>query len=45
VVTTRAGAEAAQTLEVEFRDGRLPLGPRPARKPKGGADGGQASLF
>jgi exodeoxyribonuclease VII large subunit len=45
VVTTRAGAEAAQALEVEFRDGRLPLGPRPARKPKGGADGGQGSLF
>ncbi len=45
VVTTRASAEAAQALEIEFRDGRLPLGARPARKTKGPANGGQGSLF
>lgn len=46
VVTTRAGAEAATLLEVEFADGRLPLGPRPTRKPSGGTGPeGQGSLF
>ncbi|MCU0815899.1 MAG: exodeoxyribonuclease VII large subunit [Cypionkella sp.] len=46
VVTTRAGAEAATVLEVEFADGRLPLGPRPTRKSTGGAGPeGQGSLF
>jgi exodeoxyribonuclease VII large subunit len=45
VVTTRAGAEAAMALELQFHDGRLTLGPRPPRKAKGGADGGQGSLF
>jgi exodeoxyribonuclease VII large subunit len=45
VVTTRGAAEAAQALEIEFRDGRLPLGARPARKTRGPANGGQGSLF
>lgn len=44
VVTTRAAAERAGALEIEFHDGRLPLAPRPARR-KGGADSGQGSLF
>jgi exodeoxyribonuclease VII large subunit len=43
VVTTRAGAERAQALEIEFQDGRLSLAPKAARKPK--SDGGQGSLF
>jgi exodeoxyribonuclease VII large subunit len=46
VVTTRAAAEDAQALEIEFRDGRLALGARPLRKPGGGkAPPGQGSLF
>lgn len=45
VVTTRAGAEKALSLEVEFRDGRLSLGPRPAKRGKSGGEGGQGSLF
>lgn len=44
VVTSRAGAERAGALEIEFHDGRLALGPRPPRR-KGGADSGQGSLF
>ena len=32
VVTTRAGAEQAAALEIEFADGRLKLGGKPARK-------------
>ena len=45
VVTTRAGAEKALSLEVEFRDGRLSLGARPAKRGKSGGEGGQGSLF
>ncbi|MDR5652503.1 exodeoxyribonuclease VII large subunit [Ruixingdingia sedimenti] len=48
VVTSRAAAEAAGALEIEFHDGRLPLGPpaRPAaRKPKGGPPPAQGDLF
>ncbi|MFT4150397.1 MAG: exodeoxyribonuclease VII large subunit [Paracoccaceae bacterium] len=47
VVTSRAEAERAQALEIEFRDGRLAVGqgPRPARKPKGGEGPDQGSLF
>jgi exodeoxyribonuclease VII large subunit len=44
VVTTRAGAEAATQVEVEFADGRLTLPPR-GKPRKGGADGGQGTLF
>jgi exodeoxyribonuclease VII large subunit len=43
VVTTRAGAEAAAALELEFADGRLTLSPRP-RKGKAPPPG-QGSLF
>ncbi len=46
VVTSRAGAEKAASLEVEFADGRLALGARAARKTKGDeGGGGQGSLF
>ena len=44
VITTRAGAEAASQLEVEFADGRLSLPPR-GKARRGGGDGGQGSLF
>ncbi len=43
VVTTKAAAEKAAALEVQFQDGRLVLGARPARK--GRAPDGQGSLF
>jgi exodeoxyribonuclease VII large subunit len=43
VVTSRAGAEAASALELEFADGRLALSPRP-RKGKAPPPG-QGSLF
>ncbi|MEY4983492.1 MAG: hypothetical protein RIR62_1758 [Pseudomonadota bacterium] len=44
VVTTREAAERAATLEVEFADGRLPLGSR--LKPRKGGDAPeQGSLF
>ena len=43
VVTTKAAAEAATSLEVEFQDGRLGLSGRP-RKGKAGPEG-QGSLF
>jgi exodeoxyribonuclease VII large subunit len=45
VVTTKAGAERSASLEIEFADGKLALGPRAARKGK--AEGGpdQGSLF
>ena len=44
VVTTKAGAERSASLEVEFADGKLALGARPAKKGK--AEGGeQGSLF
>ncbi|MDP3261777.1 MAG: exodeoxyribonuclease VII large subunit, partial [Tabrizicola sp.] len=45
VVTTRAAAEKAASLEVEFADGRLALGARAPRKAKGEEGGGQGSLF
>jgi exodeoxyribonuclease VII large subunit len=45
VVTSRTAAEAAAALEIEFRDGRLALGPRAGKRPKGREDGGQGSLF
>jgi exodeoxyribonuclease VII large subunit len=43
VVTTKAAAEAASALEVEFRDGRIRIG-TPPRPRKGGGEG-QGSLF
>ena len=44
VITTKAAAEKAQVLEIEFADARLNLGPRPAKKTKpGGSE--QGSLF
>ena len=45
VLTSRKAAEQAMALELEFHDGRLALGAKPARKSK--ADGGpsQGSLF
>lgn len=45
VVTSKAGAEKAATLELEFADGRLTLGPRPARKAKSDGPPDQGSLF
>jgi exodeoxyribonuclease VII large subunit len=45
VVTAKAGAERAASLEIEFQDGRLVLGPRAGRKGRGEGDGGQGSLF
>ena len=48
VVTTKAVAETSAALEIEFADGKLTLGARPAKKAKsGGTDDGpeQASLF
>lgn len=45
VVTTKAGAEKAAALEIEFRDGRLMLGGRGTRKARGDSEGGQGSLF
>ncbi len=44
VVTTKAAAEKAQTLEIEFADARLNLGPRPTKKTKSGGPE-QGSLF
>ena len=44
VVTTKAGAERSASLEIEFADGKLALGARPAKKGK--SEGGeQGSLF
>ncbi len=46
VVTGRAAAAAAAALEIEFHDGKLALGSASAaKKPRGGGDGGQGSLF
>jgi exodeoxyribonuclease VII large subunit len=45
VVTGKAAAERAASLEIEFQDGKLALGPRAGRKGKGDGDGGQGSLF
>ncbi len=50
VVTTKSAAEAAETLEIQFRDGRLDVAtgtsptPKPAPKPKKPPPG-QGSLF
>jgi exodeoxyribonuclease VII large subunit len=44
VVTSRAAAERAAALEIEFADGRLAV-PGRGRRPRGGEDGGQGSLF
>lgn len=46
VVTSKAAAEGAALLELEFHDGRLVLGARAPRSRKGGGTaGGQGSLF
>lgn len=45
VVTSKAGAEKAAMLEIEFRDGRLLVGGRAGKKPKGEGESGQGSLF
>ena len=45
VVTTKAAAEKAGALEVQFHDGRLVLGPRAARKGRAEGGPGQGSLF
>ncbi|WP_397544507.1 exodeoxyribonuclease VII large subunit [Roseovarius salis] len=49
VVTTRAAAQSAAALEIEFADGRLPVGRpgKPPAKPQkaSGSDGSQGSLF
>jgi len=44
VVTGKAAAEAATALEIQFHDGRVKLGGKPARKSKSGG-GDQGSLF
>ncbi len=43
VVTTTAGARGATEIEIQFADGRLTLGGKPARKSKDAPD--QGSLF
>ena len=45
VVTSKQAAEKTAVLEVQFHDGRLSLGARPARKGKGGTEPEQGSLF
>ena len=45
VVTGKAGAERAVSLEIEFQDGKLALGPRAGKRGKGEGDAGQGSLF
>lgn len=45
VVTSKAGAEKAALLEIEFRDGRLLVGGRPGKRGKGDGESGQGSLF
>lgn len=45
VVTSKAGAEKAAVLEIEFRDGRMVAGGRSGKRAKGDAEGGQGSLF
>nr|MCU0827226.1 exodeoxyribonuclease VII large subunit [Tabrizicola sp.] len=45
VVTSKAGAEKALAIEIEFRDGRVTLGGRSGKKPKEESAGGQGSLF
>ncbi|ARE39337.1 Exodeoxyribonuclease VII large subunit [Rhodovulum sp. P5] len=46
VITTKSAAEAAPRLEIEFQDGRLDVGGRPARRSrKSDPEPGQGSLF
>jgi exodeoxyribonuclease VII large subunit len=45
VVTSKAAAERALALEIEFRDGRLLLGGRGGKRAKGDGESGQGSLF
>ena len=45
VVTSRKAAEQAGLLEVEFQDGRLVLGAKPARKAGPAGGGEQGNLF
>jgi exodeoxyribonuclease VII large subunit len=45
VVTSKAAAEQAAALEIEFRDGRLLVGGRAGKRAKGEGESGQGSLF
>jgi exodeoxyribonuclease VII large subunit len=45
VVTSKAAAEKAAALEIEFRDGRLSVGGRAGKRSKGDGESGQGSLF
>lgn len=45
VVTSKAAAEHAAALEIEFADGRLLVGGRTAKRGKGDGESGQGSLF
>ncbi|MBS3979986.1 MAG: exodeoxyribonuclease VII large subunit, partial [Rhodobacteraceae bacterium] len=45
VVTSKAGAEQALALEIEFRDGRLVVAGRAGKKLRGPGESGQGSLF
>jgi exodeoxyribonuclease VII large subunit len=45
VMTSKAGAEKAQSLEIEFRDGRLTVGSRAGKRSRDGGESGQGSLF
>jgi exodeoxyribonuclease VII large subunit len=45
VVTSKAGAERAQALEIEFQDGRVLVGGKPGKRAKGDGGDGQGSLF
>ncbi|PZR00284.1 MAG: exodeoxyribonuclease VII large subunit [Cereibacter sphaeroides] len=45
LVTTRTAAEAATSLEIEFRDGRLALGPKPKKPGTGKPGPDQGTLF
>ncbi|MFC7703918.1 exodeoxyribonuclease VII large subunit [Plastorhodobacter daqingensis] len=45
VVTSKEAAETAAMLEIEFHDGRIPVGGRPGRRAKTDPPAGQGSLF
>ncbi|WP_374373429.1 exodeoxyribonuclease VII large subunit [Tabrizicola sp.] len=45
VVTSKAAAEKAVALEIEFGDGKLAVGGRAGRRAKGEGESGQGSLF
>jgi exodeoxyribonuclease VII large subunit len=45
VLTSKAGAEKALALEIEFQDGRLLVGGRAGKKARGDGESGQGSLF